>query len=123
VVHGELIARRDLPGEALPPLGAVPELRVRHEVVRGDPAPRGEEPQRILFDRPAESDVDVFDEIDAIALRQAASPQLVGDVVALPLAGAAARKGRTAELVAALRGIMLIFTPPVDTSAPMPLVW
>ena len=110
VVHGDLVPRRSLPRQpdqlVLHPLlllagRAVPEEAVGDEFVRGNAPPRGEEPQLVTLDRPAEPDVEVRNEIDAVAGTEAALTELGGHVVALPVPGAAPDEGRSAEGVAA----------------------
>ena len=111
MIHGEFVAGRNLPGEPdhlvldplfLPALRSILELRVRHEVVRRNPPPGREEPQLVLLDRPAEADVEVGDQVHAVAVDESARAQFVGDVVRLPLPGTAAGEERPAEPVAPL---------------------
>jgi hypothetical protein len=74
---------------------------VRDDFVGGDPPPRAEEPEPVPHDRPPEREVEVGDVPDAVARLQPAVAQVLGDVVALPVAVGAADERRAAEAVAA----------------------
>ena len=88
------------------PLGRIALVQIRGDALVGRHvavlADVHEEPQLVLLDRPAEADVEVGDQVHAVAVDESARAQFVGDVVRLPLPGTAAGEERPAEPVAPL---------------------
>ena len=111
VVGAQLVARADLPRHAqqgvlgvvlVHALVAIVGERVGDAVVGVVLAGRREEPELVLHDGTALADREVADVLGAVALGHTQRLQPVGQVVALPLAGAIVGRQAAAEPVAAL---------------------
>jgi hypothetical protein len=112
-VGAHLVARRHLRGQThqeaadggiVDALAAVIEKSIRDRVIRSPEALRGEKPQLVLQDWPAQGAVEIPHLGDAVDRRHATVAQVLREVVALPIAVRPTEEHAAVERVAAVLG-------------------